>query len=97
MDFLLAQATPAAPVDWWVPLVAAVLVAVWDILKRKLNLVEPITPAPEPAPVPVPPAPVVPPAPAPSPTPVLDIAKQLLPILLPLLTEALKPKQEPKQ
>lgn len=100
--FLLAQAPPSAPInEWWVPIVSMILVALWDILKRKFNLVEPITPIPTP-PVVVPPETpvvVVPPAPTPSPTPILDVVKQLLPLLIPAITvavtEALKPKQEP--
>lgn len=97
-----APAVPVSPADWWVPIVAAILVALWDIIKRKFNLVEPIgppAPAPEPAPAPLPPAPI--PQPVPSPTPILDIAKQLLPLLVPLVTtavaEALKPKAEPSK
>lgn len=104
MEILLAQATTnQVPQEWWIPFVGAILVALWDILKRKFNLVEPLTPA-----VPAVPAtpPVAPPATPPvvtepSDRPILDIAKQLLPLLLPLVTtavaEALKPKAEPKQ
>lgn len=103
MDFsLLAQAVPPTtqvPTEWWVPLIAAILVALWDIVKRKFNLVEPINPLPEPAPpVVVPPAPVTPAPVQPSPTPILDIIAQLLPALIPAITLAVKDalKQEPK-
>lgn len=94
MDLLLAQATPSVPAEWWVPLVGAILVALWDILKRKFNLVEPVQPTPEPTPAPAP-------VPAPTPTPVLDLVKQLLPVLVPLLVpaikESLKSEQEPSK
>ena len=88
--FLLAQTppAPATPTEWWVPLIAALLVAVWDILKRKFNLVEPIQTTP--APVETPPPSPVPVTPSPSPTPVLDIVKQILPLLIPLLVPAIK-------
>lgn len=88
-----AADTPAVtPInEWWAPLLAAILVAVWDILKRKFNLVEPIVPPVTP---PATPPPESPPSTPPSQTPILDIAKQLLPILLPLLVTALKPKGE---
>jgi len=96
---LLAQAAPAVPpTEWWVPIVSMLLIAVWDVLKRKFNLVEPFAPTPvvETPPVVTPPAPVTP-APAPA-RPVLDVVKELLPVLLPLLipalTEALKPKAD---
>ena len=92
MDFatLLAQTppVPTTPTEWWVPLIAALLVAVWDILKRKFNLVEPIQPTP--ALVETPPPAPIPVTPSPSPTPVLDIVKQILPLLIPLLVPALK-------
>lgn len=103
---LLAQAAtvPAnqVPTEWWVPLISAILVVVWDILKRKLNLVEPVPSTPAPVTPPV----VVTPEPTPTPVivtpapqrPILEIAKELLPVLLPLLVpallETLKPKAE---
>lgn len=93
MDFLLAQAVPPTqvPTEWWVPLIAALLVAAWDIIKRKFNLVEPVQPTPEiVTPVVVPPAPQPSPQPAPEPTPVLDIIKQLLPVLIPQILQVLK-------